>query len=78
MTSSEEFDLIGIQAQIWLGYEIPVYTWLSIDLGLFLTYDGMNPKEDDLQDRDIKKGPRARTLTYRTLGIGAQANFDLF
>lgn len=77
-TTSEDFDLIGVQAQLWLAYEVEVSQWFSFDLGLFYTYDGMNFKDDEQPDRDIIKGPRANTLTYRTFGVGAQANFDVF
>ncbi len=77
-TTSEDFDLIGVQAQLWLAYEVEVSQWFSFDLGLFYTYDGMNFKDDEQPDRDLIKGPAANTLTYRTFGVGAQANFDVF
>jgi hypothetical protein len=69
--------LIGVQIQVWLAYEIPVEDWFSVDLGLFLTYDGMNFKDDFQPGRDIIKGPEAQTLVMRTYGVGAQMNFDL-
>ena len=71
-------DMIGIQAQFWFGYEIPVVDWFSVDLGLFFTYDGLNFTDDYQPDRDIKKGPYAQILTYQTYGLGAQLNFDVF